>query len=151
MQITSTTYMDFLLHTGLARLRVVKGARRQYELGYTQGGDRYRRIRNGIAALHRAGDGIESLWDIVEAAPAAKRDSFTRVAADYGTVLRSEALSFVAMWNAVGQQVRLAERAPREARPCPFAGNASAIPRGSSWTDLTMGSFLRTRRVGGVS
>ncbi len=88
MQITSTTYMDFLLRTSIARLRVVREARAQYEAGYQQGHDYYRRMREGVVDMHRSGRGPEALWQIVEAAPSRKRSSFEACAQGYETWMR---------------------------------------------------------------
>lgn len=92
MKITSTTYMDFLLKTGLSRLRVVRQARRQYEEDYRQGPDYYRRMREGIIAMHRTGGGAADLWQIVETAPAKKRDNFTACAKGYEAWMRGKGI-----------------------------------------------------------
>lgn len=92
MQITSTTYMDFLLRTGLSRLRVVRDARRQYEQGYTQGRDYYRRVREGIVAMHRSGGTVGDLWKIVEDAPPEKRENFRAVVQGYESGMRGKGI-----------------------------------------------------------
>jgi hypothetical protein len=83
--ITSTTYMDFLLKTGLGRLRVVKQARRQYLNGYVQGGDYYKRLRDGIVTMHRENGNLDDLRHIVDSAPTkgAKRDNYTSCLGGY--------------------------------------------------------------------
>lgn len=92
MQITSTTYMDFLLRNGLSRLRVVRSARRQYEDGYTQGKDYYRRVREGIIALHRSGGSIDELRKVVEDAPPEKRENFEAVGQGYESWMRGKGI-----------------------------------------------------------
>lgn len=78
MEVTSTTYMAFLLSTGLRRLRIVQDSRRQYESGYRQGLDYYRPIRTGVIAVLREESTIADLWAIVEAADN-KRENFAAV------------------------------------------------------------------------
>jgi hypothetical protein len=89
LQVTSTTYMDFLLRTSIARLRVVREAREQYEDGgYQQGQDYYRRMREGIVDMHRIGGDSAALWQIVEAAPVRKRTNFEACAKGYEAWMR---------------------------------------------------------------
>lgn len=92
MQITSTTYMDFLLRTGLARLRVVKEARRQYDGEYAQGGDYYRRLREGIISMLRDGGDATRLWEIVEASPSEKHKNFTAAANGFEKWMRGKGI-----------------------------------------------------------
>jgi hypothetical protein len=92
MQVTSTTYVDFLMRTGLSRLRVVKEARRQYEEGYAQGRDFYRPIREGIVTMHRANGVIDQLWQIVEDAPPAKSDSYKAAVKGYERWMRGKGI-----------------------------------------------------------
>src|SRR6266545_5696115 len=76
MQITSTTYIDFLLATGTTRVRVVRDARRHYENGYAQGSDYYRPVREGIIAMHRDGLDPSAMDEIVETARPERRENF---------------------------------------------------------------------------
>jgi hypothetical protein len=92
VQITSTTYVDFLLRTSIARLRKVREARQQYEDGYQQGRDYYRRMREGTIEMHRTGSDPADLWQIVEAAPPEKRENFKACAEGYERWMRGKGI-----------------------------------------------------------
>jgi hypothetical protein len=92
LQVTSTTYMDFLLRTGLARLRVVRDARSQYEEDYQQGRDYYRRLREGIIAMHRNGEDPSILHRVVETAPVKKQKNFADCVKGYETWMRGKGI-----------------------------------------------------------
>jgi hypothetical protein len=93
MQVTSTTYIDFLLATGLTRVRKVRDARRQYEEGYTQGSDFYRPMREGIVAMHRAGRDPDDLDRIVAEALPRRQGHFQACADGYRKFMKDR--SFV--------------------------------------------------------
>ena len=76
MQITSTTYIDFLLATGLTRVRKVREARRHYEDGYAQGSDYYGPVREGIIAVHRDGADPAALNQILAGALPQRREHY---------------------------------------------------------------------------
>jgi hypothetical protein len=97
MRITSTTYMDFLMRTGLSRLRVVKEARRQYDGEYSQGSDYYRRFKDGIVAMHRTGGSTDQLGEIVAAAPTkfGKHDNYAACLQGYEAWVRGKGIVWV--------------------------------------------------------
>lgn len=66
MDISATTYIDFLSATGTTRLAVVRDALRQYGEPYEQRRDFYRPVREGIIALHRSGRDRSALSALIE-------------------------------------------------------------------------------------
>jgi hypothetical protein len=76
MQISSTTYMKFLISTGTPRVAVVREARRHVEDGYAQGSDYYRGVREGTIDILRAGRHPVELDAIIEDAIPARRENY---------------------------------------------------------------------------
>jgi hypothetical protein len=90
VQITSTTYIDFLLATGLARVSKVRDARRQYEGGYSQGSDFYRPMREGIITMHREGHDTSFLDQIVADTLPQRRAHYRACADGYRKFMRDK-------------------------------------------------------------
>jgi hypothetical protein len=65
VNISATTYIDFLSATGTSRLAVVRDAIRQYGEAYEQRRDFYRPVREGIISLHRNGQDRAALPELV--------------------------------------------------------------------------------------
>jgi hypothetical protein len=92
MQVTSTTYMDFLMKTGLSRFGVVKTAHRLYNSEFKQGFDYYRQIRMGIIRMLRTNGGFDDLWAIVEEAPAERRDNFASAVTGFESWMKGKGI-----------------------------------------------------------
>jgi hypothetical protein len=94
MQITSTTYVDFLMKTGLGRLGVVKTAHRLYTADFKQGLDYYRPVRMGIVRMLRTNGSFADLWAIVEAAPPAKRDNYASAVKGFESWMKGKGIAW---------------------------------------------------------
>lgn len=92
MQITATTYIDFLLSNGLTRVRRVREARRMYEAGYAQGIDYYRPLREGIISMHRAGGDVAVLEDILEDALPRKHSNYQECIDGYRKFMKDKTI-----------------------------------------------------------
>ena len=92
MQITSTSYIDFLLSTGLARVGKVRQIRRMYDGGYMQGGDYYRPVREGIVAMHRSGADPSTLDRIVDECQPARRDHYRACVSGHQEFMKNKRL-----------------------------------------------------------
>jgi hypothetical protein len=92
MQVTSTTYMDFLMRTGLGRFGVVKTAHRLYGGEFKQGLDYYRPVRTGIVRMLRTNGTFDDLQAIVEAAPPAKRENFASAVNGFESWMRGKGI-----------------------------------------------------------
>lgn len=76
MQISATTYNDFLLAAGTARLTVVRKAYGRYTKPYRQREDFYRPVREAIKGLHRSGRDRSQLRALVADVDERRREHF---------------------------------------------------------------------------
>lgn len=59
--ISLTTFIDFVVATGTARITRVRKAKEQYHQGYSPAFDFYRGVRNGIIRYHNSGEPLRGL------------------------------------------------------------------------------------------
>lgn len=77
-----TSFTDFVLESGLRKLLVAERILRQYQAGYRQGADYYKRLRDAIVRVHSSGASVSSLGGVVDAV------SFARHQANYQHMVR---------------------------------------------------------------
>ena len=83
MNITLTTFIDFVIATPGSKVGVVREARQLYEEGYKPERDYYKGLRDGIASMHRRGSDASDLRRIVSNAAQRKVDNYQACADGY--------------------------------------------------------------------
>jgi hypothetical protein len=89
MQISSTTFIDFLFKPDISKVAFVRQTRRRYEQPFKQGMDYYGRLRDGMISVLRDGADLSILDAVVEEAPSNRRDNYEACIAGFRRWLAS--------------------------------------------------------------
>lgn len=87
-EIPMTSFVDFVLANGPARLTRVRNVKRQMEEGYSPATDFYKGVREGIVDLHEGGLPQSYLDQVVRWAHAKKQAHYSEIVAGYKKFLR---------------------------------------------------------------
>ena len=100
IEISLTSFVDFVLATGTTRIGRVRDIKRQIEEGYSPATDFYKGIREGIVECHREGRDLASLDRVVAQAHERKRAHYAEIAGGYRRFLKGRKVgSFDVPWG----------------------------------------------------
>lgn len=84
IEVSLTSYADYLLKSGKTKITAVRQMREQYEGGYNQGFDYYKKFRDGVRSFHRDGKPVDSLETVAKlVTPESKRRNYEILARGY--------------------------------------------------------------------
>lgn len=83
MQVSLTTFTNFIVATPVGRIGCVRDALRQAETGYEPAQDYWRPLRKGIIEAHRSGSGKDAIKDLAEPNDAKKVANYSECVRGY--------------------------------------------------------------------
>jgi hypothetical protein len=111
LDVSLTTFVDFVSKSGTRRLTCVREARSQYEEDYHPAKDYWRGLRNAIVNLHQDDRPREDLGGLLGRVPSRKVDRYTECVTGYKKFMGRRAFEWFepphTRWEARGLNVRV--------------------------------------------
>lgn len=93
--VTATRFADFIVTDGLGQVARVRQIQRQWDDGYSQSSDYWKRWRSGVEAVHRSGAGRAGLGPLLDITRADRLENYRSAVDGYRRLWGRKTIEFV--------------------------------------------------------